>query len=209
LKPTRAGLAVHIALALLAAWPLAQIALVRAYGVNAWKLAGWGMYAAPQLNPLVKVTALTPDDVGRYELESVHPDWERAFLDFVWRRRGLGDLARPDALGRRLLKVYPAVLGVEITVEQPWLNPRTGMIESESTTYRYERRTDERSRFDPAGQLRLELPLSEPCPSRAIDPSRTCPGPGERSMTRGTFGSWPGCWPCIAFWSGVPAAKPA
>jgi hypothetical protein len=144
LKKMRARLAVNVALALLAAWPLAHMALVRVYDVNPWKLAGWGMYAAPQLAPIVYVECLTPDEVGRYELGTVLPDWEREFNDFVWRRRGLGGLARPDALGRKLLDLYPAILGVEITVEQPSLNPRTGIIESNSTTYFYGRPREKR-----------------------------------------------------------------
>jgi hypothetical protein len=139
-KKMRARVAVNVTLALLAAWPLVQIALVRAYDVNPWKLAGWGMYAAPQLDPIVHLECLTPDEVGRYELGTVLPDWEREFDDFVRRRRGLGRLVRPDALGLKLLELYPAILGVEITVERPWLNRRTGMIESRSTTYRYGRR---------------------------------------------------------------------
>ena len=126
-------------LVLLAIWPLAQMALGGAYDVNPWKLAGWGMYAAPQLEPLLYIECLTPDEVGRYELRTVRPSWEREFNDFVWRRRGLGRLARPDALGRKLLEEYPAILGVEITVEQPSLDHRTGMIESVSMTYRYGR----------------------------------------------------------------------
>ena len=137
MKKMRAGMVVNVALALLAAWPLLHIALVRAYDVNPWKLAGWGMYAAPQLDPVVHVECLTPDEVGRYELGTVLPDWEREFNDFVRRRRGLGQLAKPDALGRKLLQLYPAILGVEITVERPSLNRRTGMIESKSTTYHY------------------------------------------------------------------------
>ena len=130
---------VNIALAFCALWPAVQMALVARYGVNPWKLAGWGMYAAPQLTPLVSVECLTPDTVGRYELLTVQPEWERELAEFVQRRRGLGRLARPDRLGRRLLEVNPAVTGVEITVEQPVLDRRTGMIEGQTSTYRYDR----------------------------------------------------------------------
>ena len=131
---------VYACLVLLTLWPAVHISLAKRYEMSPWKLAGWGMYAAPQLDPIVHLECLTPDEVGRYELGTVLPEWEREFEDFVRRRRGLGHLARPDALGLKLLQLYPAILGVEITVERPWLNRRTGMIESRSTTYRYGRR---------------------------------------------------------------------
>jgi hypothetical protein len=131
--------AVNLALVFFALWPLGHLALVRAYDVNPWKLAGWGMYTTPQFTPLVSIECLTPDAIGRYELGSVHPDWQDELDDFVRRRRGLGRLARPDALGRRLLAVYPAILGVEITVERPFLDRRKGMVESATETYFYGR----------------------------------------------------------------------
>jgi hypothetical protein len=130
---------VNSALVLLALWPLVQMALVRVHGIDPWKLGGWGMYAAPRLPPLVTVECLTADEIGRYELHDVQPTWEREFHEFVWRRRGLGRLARPDALGRALLELYPTSLGIEITVEQPFLDRRTAMIGSETSTYLYPR----------------------------------------------------------------------
>jgi hypothetical protein len=136
---SRARVAVRVALILLALWPLAQMTLVGAFDVNPWKLAGWGMYAAPQLEPRVSIECITPDEAGRYELHTVSPDWRRELEKFVWRRRGLGRLARPDALGRKLLELYPTILGVEITVAQPVMDARTGMIVDRSMTYSYAR----------------------------------------------------------------------
>ena len=40
-------------------WPAVHLTLVRVYGVNPWKLGGWGMYAVPQLQPSVRVFGLT------------------------------------------------------------------------------------------------------------------------------------------------------
>ncbi len=42
----------------LAVWPALHIALVVEYGVNPWKLAGWGMYSAPQIAPEVRLFGL-------------------------------------------------------------------------------------------------------------------------------------------------------
>ena len=50
---------VRAALVLLALWPVVQHALVRGTEVSPWKLAGWGMYAAPQDN--VGVVVLVED----------------------------------------------------------------------------------------------------------------------------------------------------
>ncbi|MCP3980920.1 MAG: hypothetical protein GY716_16580 [bacterium] len=154
MKRDRARLVTNVALGLLLAWPAAQMVLVRGYGLNPWKLAGWGMYAAPQLEPQVSIECLTPDEVGRYELSSVQPAWRREFERFVRRRSGLGRLARPDELARKLLDEYPAVDAVEITVEQPRLNPRTGMVEAESTTYAHARDASVSFRPRPASRPR-------------------------------------------------------
>jgi hypothetical protein len=139
MRKPRAGTVVNVALALVFVWPLVQMALVRIYDVNPWKLAGWGMYSTPELVPEVSIACRTPDEVGRYELGTVQPEWAGELDAFILRRRGLGRLARPDTLGRKLLEVYPAILGVEITVEQPVLDPRTGMIESRTTVYSHDR----------------------------------------------------------------------
>ena len=39
----------RVVLVALTIWPLLHLCLVEAFDVNPWKLAGWGMYSAPQL----------------------------------------------------------------------------------------------------------------------------------------------------------------
>ena len=130
---------VHAALVVFTAWPAIHLVLVKGYDVNPWKLAGWGMYSAPQLPSYVQITCLTPDNVGRYELGSLQPELEPALQEFLLARRHLGRLVGPDALARALLDYYPAIDGVEIAILEPVLNPRTGMIEEQSETHEFRR----------------------------------------------------------------------
>ena len=129
--------AVHLALAAFALWPVVQIGLVRAYDVNPWKLAGWGMYAVPQIPARVHVWGLTAKE--SYEVGSLPPETQRSLDTFLERRRGLRGLARPTALGKQMLAHYSAIEGIRIVVIQPRLNPRTGLIEERATTYEYRR----------------------------------------------------------------------
>jgi len=133
--------AVHLALALITLWPLAQMALVRRYAVNPWKLAGWGMYSAPQMPASVYIVAHTSDAVGAYELSTLQPELQPALAEFLRARLGLGELVEPKALGRALLDYYPAIDGVSIEIVQPRLDRGSAMIEERSTTYRYDRRS--------------------------------------------------------------------
>ena len=130
---------VYALLTVFTVWPLVHIGLVKRYDVNPWKLAGWGMYSAPQLPAWVQLFGLTSDSVGIYELQTVQPALQPAVDRFLRRRRGLGQLAEPDALARAMLEYYPAVDGVRIVVVQPFLDRETGMIDERMATYEYRR----------------------------------------------------------------------
>ena len=129
----------RLMLVVVTVWPAVHIALVRIYDVNPWKLAGWGMYSAPQLPVRVEITALTPDEIGRYELRSVQPAFEPELERFLVGRRNLGRLVEPDALARALLEHYPAIDGVEIRVVRTILNTATARIEERSSSFAYKR----------------------------------------------------------------------
>jgi len=95
------------ALAVLALWPAIQLALVRTWDVNPWKLFGWAMYtqAPPGLDTRV---GLEGDDgtvwLPRHGLAPA----PRAALDaYRERRRALGRLASTDALGEAVHARYP------------------------------------------------------------------------------------------------------
>ena len=128
---------VHALLVALTVWPAVHILLVKTRDVNAWKLAGWGMYAAPQLPAYARVFCLTPDEVGVYELSSVPAEAVPALETFMERRRALRRLVRPDDLALALLDAYPAVEGVRIEIVQRVLDRGSGIIEEETVTYEY------------------------------------------------------------------------
>ena len=131
--------AVHAGLILFALWPAVHIGLVRVWEVNPWKLAGWGMYAAPQIPAELRVSCFTPDAVGVYPLRTLAPELEALRDAYLRRRLGLGRLARPGRLARALLDYYPAIDGLSIVVVQPVVNRRTGYIEERTTAYAYRR----------------------------------------------------------------------
>jgi len=130
---------VHAVLIAFALWPLAHIGLVKARDVNPWKLAGWGMYSAPQIPAKVRISCFTPDDVGVYPLRTLPPELETARYEFLRARLGLGQLAEPRELAQAILDRYSTIDGVSIEVAQPVLNPRTGIVFEEITTYEYRR----------------------------------------------------------------------
>lgn len=130
---------VHGLLVALTAWPVVHIGLVKARDLNPWKLAGWGMYAAPQLPAYARVFCLTSDDIGVYELSTVPPEVTPSLDAFLGRRRALRKLIRPDALAESLLGAYSAIDGVRIEVVQPVLDAKTGVIEERAVTYEYAR----------------------------------------------------------------------
>jgi hypothetical protein len=130
---------VHAGLIVFALWPAAHIGLVKAWGVNPWKLAGWGMYSAPQIPPDLRISCFTPDEMGVYPLNVLAPELEATRHAFLRTRLGLGSLVRPTGLARALLDHCPAIDGVSIEVVQPVVNRRTGVIAERTTTYEYRR----------------------------------------------------------------------
>ena len=135
-------IAVYTFLVAFTLWPLVHIGLVKRYDVNPWKLAGWGMYSAPQLPAWLQLFALTSDSVGIYELQTVQPALQPAVDDFLRRRWGLRQLAEPDTLAQAMLEYYPGIDGVRIVVIQPFLDRHSGMIEERTATYEYRRPAD-------------------------------------------------------------------
>ena len=125
-------------------WPLVHIGLVKGWNVNPWKLAGWGMYSAPQIPADVRISCFTPDEVGIYPLRILPPELQALRHEFLRARLGLGRFAEPRELAQAILDRYPAIDGVSIEVAQPVLNRRTGMVEEETTTYEYRRRQSTR-----------------------------------------------------------------
>lgn len=125
-------------LSALTVWPCVHIVLARTYGLSPWKLAGWGMYSAPRMGAGFQVLARTgPDD--EFQPMPVPPEAMELARTFYDRRRWLGGLVVPDALGAAVLASDPELHEVAILVEQPYLSTETAHIESTHELYRYER----------------------------------------------------------------------
>jgi len=138
LNPTKRKL-LQAGLILFALWPLLQIGLVLQFQVNPWKLAGWGMYSAPQFPAELRVEARVPGEAGVFELRTRPEALQATELRFLERRLGLGRLARPDELGQALLDHYPPIDGVTIEVRQPALDPVSGMVVESQVRYEFPR----------------------------------------------------------------------
>ncbi len=125
------------ALVLFSIWPVVQIALVKAYDVNPWKLAAWGMYSAPQIPAELQLYRRT--GAGAYEAWNLPATAVPVARRFLQRRLGLGQLAQPRALGEALLHEWPDATEVKVDVIQPKLDPTSGMIRDETSSFAYER----------------------------------------------------------------------
>jgi len=130
-------------LLVLTLWPIAHIGLVFRFDLNPWKLAGWGMYTVPQLPPYLRVYGSLADGSGRQELTALDPALDPEHQRFLRRRYFLRELTRPDRFAHALLERYPGPERVTIVVFQPYLDPKTGMLEERSTEYDYPRRGDD------------------------------------------------------------------
>lgn len=121
-------------LVVLTLWPIVHIALVFAYDMSPWKLAGWGMYSAPRMDSYGMEIYGGP--AGASTLEQVTAPSEalrveaNAFLEsFRWLRR----LASPDGLARAVWGDQPRWDQVRIVVHENQVDRATGMIFSKET----------------------------------------------------------------------------
>ena len=113
-------------LLLFAVWPALQHTLVRHYDVDPWRLAGWGMYAAPGAMKTVRVVALSNEAPPRILDTRSYAEPDRAIIDlFRARRQALGDLASAESVATDLLKLHPEWEGVAIPVLSLRLDPQS------------------------------------------------------------------------------------
>jgi len=132
---------VRAALVLLALWPVVQHALVRRTEVSPWKLAGWGMYAAPQDNVGVVVLVEDPRTSETVVLprEALPQEFWNAASEFSDKRWAAGRWVRPDDLGRRVLELVPPAPSVTIVVGRLYVDRETATVRLDRTPYEYRR----------------------------------------------------------------------
>lgn len=120
---------VYGALAVLTIWPAVHIYLVKSYGVSAWKLGGWGMYAVPR--PKFVGMEIFYRERGATEwsrLRNASKPVEDLAKTFIEHYRWLGELAFPHDFARELLSMNPSWEQVQVAVYQPRLDRDSGMM---------------------------------------------------------------------------------
>ena len=127
-------------LVVFAVWPALQHALVRAYGVDPWRLCAWGMYSAPGPMKTVRVVALR-DESGAEVLDrgAYRPDVDRLVTRYRWRKQALGDLASADSLAQALLARHTDWDGVALPMVTLAVDPesaRTYVVLTNTTVWR-------------------------------------------------------------------------
>ena len=120
-------------------WPCVQLELVRRYDVSPWKLAGWGMYAAPRLGAVIDVLGRRTGEVTWTPVPGVSRpviiEADRFLRRWHWLRR----LGPPTTLGRLLLAEFPHYAAIEIRVRQRVIDRETGMVVEAPYRFTYER----------------------------------------------------------------------
>lgn len=126
-------------LAAVGLWPLVHRALVARYDINPWKLAGFAMYSVP--TPPVQVVLFEKAGKGLRPLdEQALPGAASIELQRFRRTRyALGDLARPDGVGRAVLAARPDLAWVVIATQRMQLDPATARMTSVRSQYTYHR----------------------------------------------------------------------
>lgn len=127
---------VYAGLALFTIWPGVHIWLVKQYGIDPWKLGGWGMYAAPRIKMSgLQVYTRTRGGSGFVYLPELPPEVHPAAGEFLARYRFLRRLVRPDRLCREMMQRDPTIERLRIVVDQPVVDRDSGMVVSEEMTF--------------------------------------------------------------------------
>jgi len=120
---------VYAALTVLTLWPAAHIWLVKTYGVSAWKLGGWGMYAVPRPKFVGLEVFYRERGAAEYQrLRHASPSTVALSKSFIERYRWLGQLAFPQHFARDLLTLNPGWEQVQVVAYQPVLERDSGMM---------------------------------------------------------------------------------
>jgi len=121
--------AVIVFLVFFTAWPLVHRALVAAFEINPWKLAGWAMFCVPNPSTKLRVQGVRHG----LEVQVDLTDRDRLELnDYNLRRGILGALEpRPTELAEAILARHPELDGVVLFLSRYSLDPRTALLEWE------------------------------------------------------------------------------
>jgi hypothetical protein len=141
---------VQVFILLFALWPLLHFGLVVRYGVDPWKLFGWGMYSVP--GAMKSLRLAVESDQGQLlviDPETYSTREGRAALRFVEYRRALGRLARPDDLLQVFFEERPELQSIVVGLATLELDPDSGHLVS-ALAYTHFDRDGRPIPFDPS-----------------------------------------------------------
>ena len=125
-------------LALVAIWPLVQRGLVARFGIDAWKLGGFAMYAAP--TPPLQVVLVDPaSPETALDERALSAPLRRALDRFRIERHALGDLREPRDLAALGLEERADLGALVVLVQTARLDPETALITTRRVAYSYGR----------------------------------------------------------------------
>lgn len=125
-------------LVLFTVWPLVHIWLVHQYDLSPWKLAGWGMYAAPR--PSYRGMEILGRRAGQPAMQRLVAPSERVGLEagrFLERYRWLRQLAEPADLVEAVRVSHPEWDEIRVVVFRSHVEPETGMVVMKEYAYEY------------------------------------------------------------------------
>lgn len=120
---------VYAALCLLTAWPLFHMYLVKTFDLSPWKLAGWGMYAAPRFSQIsVDIFGHVPGVEELQFVTTLPPELYPAMAQFLETYRWLRRLTPYEKIARALLEAHPEYDTIRLLISHPTLETQTGMV---------------------------------------------------------------------------------
>jgi hypothetical protein len=132
------GRVLAAALCALTLWPAVHIYLVKRYDLSPWKLGGWGMYSSPRFAMLgMEVYGRGRAAPAWTKLADPSAELRDSATEFLERYRWLRRLSRPDRVVRGAMAAHPEWSELKVSVFQPALDKRSGMVVLKQVDYEY------------------------------------------------------------------------
>jgi hypothetical protein len=129
---------VHTLLIILTCWPLLHIFLVKQFDLNAWKLAGWGMYSVPLHSIRLEITQLVKSPQGWTASPISDSRLNEPVSKYMDLRFALGKLMEPSGLARSVFEAFPTMDRINIRVSKLAMDRSSGMIEESHVDFLYD-----------------------------------------------------------------------
>lgn len=121
-------------------WPILHYGLVQHYHLSPWRFFGWAMYCLPKQPVDVDIQVVTDD--GSRQLRMQPQDralLRREVREFERLREMWGKLLPPDDLAEFFFDRFPAIVAIEVRLEQLVLDRKTALLVGREYQYDYRR----------------------------------------------------------------------